>query len=89
VNDNIKVPLKQNEFDALVSLSYNIGPEAFKNSTLVKRINNKEPLENILKEISNWKKPIDVITRRAKEIRLYRDADYSNSLALSTMKYFS
>ena len=31
VNGAVKVPLTQNQFDALVSLSYNIGVGAFKN----------------------------------------------------------
>lgn len=39
VNSAIKVPLNQNQFDALVSLVYNIGATAFKKSTLVKRLN--------------------------------------------------
>ena len=39
VNDLVKVPLSQNQFDALVSLSYNIGSGAFKNSTLLKKLN--------------------------------------------------
>lgn len=39
VNDAVKVPLNQNQFNALVSLAYNIGVSAFTNSTLVKRLN--------------------------------------------------
>ena len=39
VNSSVKVPLNQNQFDALVSLSYNIGSNAFKSSTLVKKLN--------------------------------------------------
>ena len=39
VNTAVKVPLNQNQFDALVSLAYNIGSTAFKNSTLVKQLN--------------------------------------------------
>ena len=39
VNSAVKVPVNQNQFDALVSLAYNIGSTAFKNSTLVKRLN--------------------------------------------------
>lgn len=39
VNSVVKVPVNQNQFDALVSLAYNIGSNAFKNSTLVKRLN--------------------------------------------------
>lgn len=39
VNTSVKVPLTQNQYDALVSLSYNIGSGAFKNSTLLKKLN--------------------------------------------------
>ena len=39
VNDSVKVPLNQNQFNALVSLAYNIGVSAFTSSTLVKRLN--------------------------------------------------
>ncbi|HDL6699896.1 TPA: lysozyme [Yersinia enterocolitica] len=36
---NVKVPLTQNQYDALCSLIFNIGPTAFANSTVLKRIN--------------------------------------------------
>lgn len=39
VNTYVKVPLTQNQYDALVSLSYNIGSSAFKNSTLLNKLN--------------------------------------------------
>ncbi|MEQ1069167.1 lysozyme [Acinetobacter lwoffii] len=39
VNSAVNVPINQNQFDALVSLAYNIGPTAFEESTLVKRLN--------------------------------------------------
>lgn len=39
VNDSVKVSLSQNQFDALVSLAYNIGSSAFKDSTLLKKLN--------------------------------------------------
>ena len=42
VNNKVKVPINQNQFDALVSLSYNIGSGAFSNSTLLKKLNNKD-----------------------------------------------
>ena len=44
VNDSVKAPLTQNQFDALVSLAYNIGSTAFKNSTLLKKLNAKDYL---------------------------------------------
>ena len=40
VKNNISVPLKQNQFDALVALAYNIGAKNFANSTVVKYVNN-------------------------------------------------
>lgn len=42
VNNLVKVPLTQNQFDALVSLVYNIGQTAFSNSTLLKKLNAKD-----------------------------------------------
>lgn len=39
VQENVKVPLTQNQFDALVSFTYNVGISAFKNSTLLKKLN--------------------------------------------------
>ncbi|WP_275790580.1 glycoside hydrolase family protein [Pararhizobium gei] len=39
VLDAVKVPLSQHEFDALVSLAFNIGGGAFSKSTLVKKLN--------------------------------------------------
>ncbi|TCL89873.1 GH24 family phage-related lysozyme (muramidase) [Rhizobium sp. PP-WC-2G-219] len=39
VLDAVKVPLAQNEFDALVSLAFNVGGKAFSDSTLVKKLN--------------------------------------------------
>lgn len=39
VNGAVKVNISQNQFDALVSLAFNIGVSAFKASTLVKALN--------------------------------------------------
>lgn len=39
VNDFVKVPLTQNQFDALVSFTYNEGPYALKSSTLLQKLN--------------------------------------------------
>jgi lysozyme len=51
----IKVPLFQYEFDAYLSLAYNIGVHAFCNSTLVKKLNAEEYLE-ACKQILRWDK---------------------------------
>ncbi|WP_151765994.1 lysozyme [Acinetobacter colistiniresistens] len=42
VNNLVKVPLSQNQFDALVSLVYNIGSGNFASSTLLKKLNAKD-----------------------------------------------
>lgn len=39
VNSSVNVQLTQNQYDALVSFAYNIGNGAFRNSTLVRRLN--------------------------------------------------
>lgn len=51
----VKVPLHQYEYDAFVSLAYNIGPTAFCNSTLVKRLNSKD-YSGACQEILKWDK---------------------------------
>jgi lysozyme len=39
VKDNVSVLLNQNQFDALTSFAYNVGAEAFANSTLLRELN--------------------------------------------------
>lgn len=39
VTNLVKVPLNQNQFDALVVFSYNVGKAALKTSTLLKKLN--------------------------------------------------
>ena len=39
VNEAVHIPIAQNEFDALVSLAFNIGRGAFASSTLVRKLN--------------------------------------------------
>ena len=42
VNQYVKVPLTQSQFDALVSFTYNEGTIALKESTLLKKLNEKD-----------------------------------------------
>jgi len=42
VNNLVKVPLSQNQFDALVSFTYNEGTGALKESTLLRKLNEKD-----------------------------------------------
>lgn len=63
----VKVPLHPYEYDAFVSLTYNIGETAFCNSTLVKKVN-AEDYEGACKEILRWDrfqgKPLPGLTKR-------------------------
>jgi lysozyme len=68
------VPMYQYEFDAYVSLTYNIGPTAFCNSTLVKKLLAYD-YEAACKEILKWDyfkgKPLKGLTlRRQREYNL-------------------
>lgn len=49
----VNVPLHQYEYDSYLSLAYNIGPTAFCNSTLVRKLN-KEDYDGACKEILRW-----------------------------------
>lgn len=44
INENVFAPLSQSQFDALVSLSFNIGPQAFLSSNVLHALNNGRPL---------------------------------------------
>jgi lysozyme len=58
----VTVPLHQYEYDAYVSLAYNIGDGAFCSSTLVKKLN-AEDYEGACAEISRWDKQGGVVLR--------------------------
>lgn len=66
----VKVPLSQNEYDVYISLSYNIGSNAFCNSTLVKKLNAGD-YEGACKEILRWDrfqgKPLAGLTKRRQD----------------------
>lgn len=71
VNNAVKVPLNQNEFDALVSLAFNIGGGAFAKSTLVRKLNAGDR-QGAANQFSVWNKAggkvlKGLVTRRAAE----------------------
>jgi lysozyme len=55
VNDMVTVDLKQNEFDALVSWVFNLGPSNLSSSTLLSRLNNKV-WDDVPNQIKRWNK---------------------------------
>ena len=69
VSCNVAVPLTDNEYASLVSFSFNVGCAAFKDSTLLKRLNNGEPKGRVFsEELPRWDKangePLAGLTRR-------------------------
>jgi lysozyme len=66
--------INQNQFDALVSLAFNIGTNALKKSTLIKRVNKDPKGNDIEAAFLMWKnaggKPI-LLNRRKREYALY------------------
>ena len=64
-------PVNQNQFDALVSFAYNLGVNALKTSTLLKRVNANPCDEDIKYQFSRWNKANGIVlnglTKRRKE----------------------
>jgi lysozyme len=55
VETAVEVPLHQNQFDALVSWTYNLGPTNLNSSTMLKKLNAGE-YEDIPEQIKRWNK---------------------------------
>jgi len=75
VNDNLTVEVTQNQWDALVSFTYNLGGSNFKRSTLLKRVNegkNNKAGDEFLRWDKAGGKVLAGLTRRRKaERKLY------------------
>ena len=72
----IKVPVAQNQFDAMCSLSYNIGTGSFLKSTLLKKVNEKD-FEGASNEFLKWNKSggkelLGLTRRRKREFDLFK-----------------
>ena len=77
VSQHVKVPLAQNQFDACVSLCFNIGEGAFARSTLVKEINkgryDAAPTQFMRWVYAGGKKFRGLERRRAAEAEMWND----------------
>lgn len=71
---NTRDDINQHQFDALVSLAYNIGVNAFKSSTVLRLVNKNPNDAKITDAFKMWKnagrKPI-LLNRRIREAKLY------------------
>lgn len=63
--------ITQNEFNALVSICYNIGVNGFKGSTFLKRINEMASTDKVVAAIMMWTKDKELIPRRKREAALW------------------
>ena len=71
VNKLLKKNISQNQFDAIISLAYNIGISNFKSSTLLRKINENPDDKTIHLEFLKWNKSggkvVNGLTRRRME----------------------
>ena len=81
INDLVEVDLEQNQFDALVSWVFNLGPANLKSSTLLKVLNAKD-YEGVPAQIKRWNKASGkvlqgLVRRREAESLLFTGEDWS------------
>lgn len=75
VRELVTVELSQGQFDALVSFVFNVGPDAFRRSALLRKLNQGD-YEGAAAEFPKWvyakgKKLKGLVTRRSEERRLF------------------
>ncbi len=75
VNMLVNVPLNQNQFDALVSFTYNLGATNLSASTLLKKLNSKD-YNGAAGEFQKWNKAggkvmTGLVRRRKAEMELF------------------
>lgn len=77
VNHAVTVPLKQHQFDALVSFAFNVGASALRGSTLLRKVN-AEDWQGAAAEFDRWtrgggKVLPGLVRRRAAERAMFED----------------
>ncbi|MGB3767853.1 MAG: lysozyme [Phormidesmis sp.] len=84
INDSLKVPVNDNQFSALSCFTYNVGPGAFRSSTLLKMLNQQD-VYGAADQFPRWNKaggrPLAGLTRRRKaERHLFLGQDFHQFL---------
>ncbi|MGD1899289.1 MAG: lysozyme [Phormidesmis sp.] len=73
INDSVKVSINDNQFSALASFTYNVGPGAFRSSTLLRKLNRGD-IRGAADEFPRWNKAggrvLAGLTRRRNAERL-------------------
>jgi len=80
INDMVEVDLEQNQFDAMVSWVFNLGPANLKASTLLKVLNSKD-YDGVPMQIKRWNKAAGqvkqgLIRRREAEALLFEGKEW-------------
>ena len=83
IENNVKVKLNDNQFAALVSFAFNVGIQAFKNSTLLKKLNQGN-FDAVPTELMKWtkaggKKLQGLVNRRRAEGYLWMEGAFVTS----------
>lgn len=76
VRNVVKVPLKQHQFDALVSFDFNTG--GIHRAKLTRKLNDGD-LAGAAAAFDGWHRPPEIVGRRNAEKALFRDGRYANS----------
>ncbi len=83
VNNALHVPVKQHQFDVLVSICYNIGIGGMRRSTFMRRINSKMSDSSIVRALKMWNKAAGrvnrgLVLRRKAEGKLWKTGEYQS-----------
>lgn len=74
INEKVKVSLTQNQYDALCSLVFNIGIQAFNDSTCLRKLNQKD-YQGSAEAMLLWKRAGQhteaLLSRRMREMKLF------------------
>lgn len=81
IKSQVKVPLNQHQFDALVSFVYNVGVGNFGSSTLLKVLNQKQ-YDEVPAQLNRWvfassQRLAGLVTRRKAEGTLFATGKYN------------
>ena len=82
INDMVEVPLEQNQFDALCSWVFNLGPNNLKSSTLLKVLNEGK-YDEVPEQVVRWNKAGGEVLeglkkRREAESLLFQGKEWEN-----------
>ncbi len=90
VNESVHVPLTQGQFDALVSFVFNVGMNAFRESTLLRKLNDRD-YTGAADEFDRWNKAggrvvAGLVRRRTAELNLFEQPGVTTTMATTVLQ---